>query len=99
MPRAASGCTAAASPVLPGLWEEARSRALTRGVAACQGRFLPRLSSPDRSSPSNAGCVSPTCRPPLRVWFALHPSGSYLSGVYFGVFRRCTAAQAVQKHQ
>lgn len=33
------------------------------------------------------------------MWFALHPSGSYLSGVYFGVFRRCTAAQAVQKHQ
>lgn len=57
------------------------------------------LSSPDRPSPLKARCVSPTCKPPLRVRFVLHPPGSYLSGVHFGVFRRCTTAQTVQKHQ
>lgn len=70
------------------------------GVAACQRRFLPRLFSPGQPSPSRPGASSPPAGPPLRAWSAPHPSpGSYLGGVDFGVFRRRTAAQAVQKHQ
>lgn len=91
VPGAASGCTAAASPVLPGLWEEERSRALNREWQPANAAFYPCSPVPIGPHPSRSGASPPPAS--LRCGW-----GSYLSGVHFGVFRCCTMAQTVQKH-
>lgn len=71
----------------------------SQGVAACQPRFLPKLSSRDQSSSPRRGASPPPAGSCCGRGSHHVPPGSYLSGVHFGVLRRCTAAQAIQKHQ
>lgn len=47
----------------------------SQGVAVCQRRFLSKLSSPNQLSPPRRGASPPTCRLPLRAWFAPRSSG------------------------
>lgn len=70
-----------------------------QGVAARQSRSPPKLSDPDQRSPPRPRASLQPAGPQGGRGSHHVPPGPYLSGVHFGVLRRCIAAQTVQKHQ